>query len=59
MRLEISRRGGGQHGQGRNVYQAENGNRDRLHEDRPQRQGLRRRGQAQDDIFDDEFVLNN
>lgn len=46
MRHEIGRRGGGQHGQGRNVGQAENGNRDCLYEDRPQRQGLRRRSQA-------------
>ena len=56
MRHENSGGGDGQRGQERDVSQAENGNRNRLHGDRPQRQGLRHKGQAQDDI-DDEFVL--
>ena len=58
-RVRIGGRWDGQPSQGKNIGQAENGNRDHWYEDRPQQQSLRRRDQAQDDIFDDEFVLNN
>ena len=52
MKHEIGGREGRQRGQGRNVGQAEMSNKDCLNEDRLQRQDLRRRSQAQDDIFD-------